>query len=318
MSRISSHPATRRARAGPVERSSVSPKIIFVGFVLSLIAAFFVAFYIYVRWVRYSPLATRHLTPEVASATRLDVEQAVVYQPFREHILALLEIGRENAEPRVKELERRTTLELSVDAREIILAEFPGDQWLILGGGLFVREGVLDQVAEMYSDEGIELKRVDDFLIHSSGVTFALASDGVLLLGSNRAIVASARAVHTSEKREFLEESGVALSSIGVSPTVAAPGAVRQAEVKILVGRTFPVEARYMASDGTKLNEKQVVDLVPQISPLLAKVALHAGETSGQAIELQGSLSREQFEETVAQFAKRVENTLFGTLNAKN
>lgn len=194
-----------------MERRSYSHRVVFIALALSLLAALGTALLIYQKYVKTTPKAASHLPAQVESALRLDVEQVVSYEPFRVHLLQVFETGREGPEPRVKHLERKTTLELGIDSREIVFARLPHDAWLILLGGVFRRDGVLDGAAALLRDEGEKFEVKGDLLVHANGHAFGVSDDGTLVLGSNEQVARDAlpaTEVSDSDYRAALQTEG--------------------------------------------------------------------------------------------------------------
>src|SRR5688500_1201740 len=69
---------------------------------------------IYFRLIRYERVVAPHVPRDAAFVVRLDVEQAIVYEPFRRHLLPLADRGRAPAsagparvlEPRLERIKR--------------------------------------------------------------------------------------------------------------------------------------------------------------------------------------------------------------------
>ncbi|HSC88539.1 MAG TPA: hypothetical protein VLC09_14755 [Polyangiaceae bacterium] len=187
--------------AAPVEErgGSLSFRVIWVGLALSVIGALCVAYYIYLRYVRFEPSAAHHVTEGAELVARIDVQQAVVYQPFRKHLLHLLEAGRTGPESRLLHVERKTTLELGVDTREVVLGVGEGNLWSIALGGLFRPDGVVTGVGRMLDDEKIEHRllaepeRLEVGPVGAERGVFGLADDGTLILAGSGSSFRSAR-----------------------------------------------------------------------------------------------------------------------------
>lgn len=226
-----------------MERRAISYRTVFWGLALSLLGACLGAAYIYERYVRYEPLAARHLPSDVLSVTHVNVEQAVVYEPFRKHLLSLLELGRVAPEPRVKHLERKTTLELGVDSRELVFAELPEEQWLLLLAGMFRRDGVIEGVATMLRDEGVASRKVRDCLLVGQRAAFTIAADGTLVLASSLRVAEQARRVRAVEGtyRARLPQPRGALIVLDRN---GGDEARASAWLEVAIGRPFPYRRR--------------------------------------------------------------------------
>jgi hypothetical protein len=152
---------------------------------------------IYFRLIRYERVAARHVPRDAALIVRLDVEQAIVYEPFRRHLLPLAERPRTPAqgtapvlEPRLDRLKRHTGIELAVDIRELVVALGPTPRdWLIVLGGKFPKQSVVKGLHTLFHEEGlpVELASGERRLTLAGGAAVGQAEDGVLLFASNNA-----------------------------------------------------------------------------------------------------------------------------------
>lgn len=176
------------------ERRSVSHRIVFVALAVSLAAAFFVALFIHERFVKYQPKAAFHLPKQVAAAWRLDAEPTLGFAAFERHLLPLVELARRGPEPRAKHLERKTTIELSVDCREIVFAELEDGGWLVLAAGLFRHDqDVTSGVLRLAQEEGVDAELVGELVVFEAGPAFSVAEDGTLILASRSELAQQAR-----------------------------------------------------------------------------------------------------------------------------
>ncbi|HMJ11893.1 MAG TPA: hypothetical protein VK524_10795, partial [Polyangiaceae bacterium] len=99
------------------ERKGLPYWVVASGFGALLALGIAVAVLIYFRLIRYERVAGYHLPQETTFAVRLDVEQAIVYEPFRRHLLPLANRGRGEQrtarvlEPRLDRIKRHTGIE---------------------------------------------------------------------------------------------------------------------------------------------------------------------------------------------------------------
>lgn len=165
------------------EKSSVSPRAVFAFLVGSLILSLGFGYFVYLRFIRYEPRAEAFLPVDAELSVSIDVEQGVVYEPFRRHFFELLEAGRVGRESRLKHFERKTTIELGVDTREFALALGPEDQFTVSVGGMFRKDGVVRGTARMFEEEGfrVEVAR-DERFVQVGGAVYFSAPEGVLLV----------------------------------------------------------------------------------------------------------------------------------------
>ncbi len=165
------------------ERSSVSPRAVFVFLVGSLILSFGFGYFVYLRFIRYEPRAETFLPADAELSVSIDVEQGVVYEPFRRHFFELLEAGRYGPESRLKHFERKTTIELGVDTRELAIALGPDEELSVSLGGMFRKDGVVRGTARMFEEEGLPVELApDERFVQVGGALYFSAPDGVLLL----------------------------------------------------------------------------------------------------------------------------------------
>jgi hypothetical protein len=159
------------------------------------------AYVAYVELLHYRRSAAEHLPASAVFAARLDVEQVLLFEPVRRHLLPLIEVlppapaqrDRAEQETRLARL-RAAGLNLGLDLREIVVATTADRGWLIVLGGLFPRTGMLDVVERMLHEENARgwARQGDRLELTSSGMALAQAADGTLILASGSATLAAA------------------------------------------------------------------------------------------------------------------------------
>jgi len=159
---------------------------------------------LYVRYVRYVRVAARHLPPEPVLIARVDVEQAIFYEPIRRHILPLFGGPGDSptqADARLSRIEARSRLRRA-DLREIVVARGADRaDWVVVLGGLFPRDSgklptaVADEPGWTLADDGT-------IAIHGTGVAVARADDGAIVVASSKAVIG--RALSSSDASERL------------------------------------------------------------------------------------------------------------------
>ncbi len=245
-------------------KRSVPYQVIFLAFAVTLAAAFYLALQIHARFARHRPVAVLHLPQEVTFATRLDVEQTVGFERFERVVLPLLERARPTAEPRAKHLERKTTIELAVDTREIVYAEVAGGHWLLLAGGLFRRdEDVLSGVLRMAQEQGLGARLEDQMVVLDRGPAFALADDGTLILASDSSLAKQARfADGQSSFKTLLLKPAAVLTWLsrpdGAAPQTgldATPAAYSRFWATVEAGARFPTYVEVVGPESPDLPE---------------------------------------------------------------
>lgn len=220
------------------ERQSVSfRRLAWLGALLLAVAAAG-AYVAYVELLQYRRSAAEHLPPNTMFAARLDVEQVMLFDPVRRHLLPLIEVlppapaGRDRAEhaaqTRLTRL-RSAGLNLGLDLRELVVATTADHGWLIALGGLFPEAGMVGAIERVLQEESVGgWQRLDDRLEFApSGAVLAQAADGTLLLASERSTLASALPPSARYRTLGLAREGAggaALAAATSPPWAAYPG----------------------------------------------------------------------------------------------
>jgi hypothetical protein len=289
------------------ERASVSPRVVFIGLGVSLVLSCLFALFVYYRFIRYQPIAERLLPQDAYLTVGISVEQGVVYQPFRDHFFPLLEMGREGPEPRLKHLERKTTLELGVDTRELAFAIGPGESWVIVLGGLFRKDGVLRGVSQMLEEEGrppVSKVSASEAQI-GPGAYFSLAYPGVLALGSSPSPILTSPVAEEGSSRQAVRVR-VFPSALGRDQAKRTPILVGD----VLLERDFPFVIRATADNRLALDSEsltaRLVEACVEDRPalVLALQKAHLEEGGGALV---GRLGRAGFDQLLAEMAAQLE-----------
>lgn len=226
-------------------RDGTSHGAVFAALAISIVLALGLAFYVYERYVRYVPRVAEHVPDDYAVALRLNVEQAVVYEPFRQHLLAMVEAKRASAPEggqrnvsRLDALRDATTIELGVDLRELGIVLDRRGRWLVLLGGHFRQDGVVGGIARVLQREGISVERREgpERLVHGSGAAFAVTKDGVLLLAQSEALLLETLPPN-ADHPAFAPAPALCLR-LGADD----PGHLGGAVLEILPGQTFETD----------------------------------------------------------------------------
>lgn len=159
-----------------------------------------VAVGLYLRFVRYERIAGRHVPANAVVVLRLDVEQALLYEPFRKHLLPLLggpSAPAPEGDARLARVERRVRLSRG-DLREVVVARGPaaGDWTLSLGGVFQSGPGTADLGRALSEVDALWAPSPDgSAIVHgATGVAVARAPDGVVVLGASVPLLAAALA----------------------------------------------------------------------------------------------------------------------------
>jgi len=292
-----------------VTRRSFSHRVIFSALAVSMVVAVGTALFIYERYVKTVPKAATHLPDGAAFALRLDVEQVVTYEPFRKYILPVFERGRKGPEPRAKHLERKTTVELGIDSRELALAVYPDERWLIALGGVFRRDGVLSGAREMLADEGLESTLAEGVLCRGAGPCFGVAEDGTFVVGSTKTLTQEGAAPGRSGSyRDLLQADGT-LAAIVVrpkksdSPWVESLTGRRDSPGRMVLrgGKPFVAEGFGLGAPLSGVGDAQVSGIIAVMS------AVSEGEHPGSSTK---ELSRPEFDSFVAGVGRLLESAI--------
>ncbi len=216
----------------PNERRSFSHRTVFAALAISLILAMGVAVYIYFRYIRYERVAARHVPPGAVAALRGDLEKVVLYEPFRAHLMKMLD-ERPSTAPdpssRVDRLKRHTGVEIGVDTRELVFVWGPSPlDWGMIIGGMFRAGAVVPGVERMMVEEGRPFARSQDgaVLVAPGGVAIAQASDGVVIIASSEARARASLPAGVEYQRLGLSQEGAggfAVSGDALRALVPAP-----------------------------------------------------------------------------------------------
>jgi hypothetical protein len=260
----------------PVHRSSSRKglpfrwvALVFVG-VLSIGLA--LGFAVYRTYVAYEPTTAHHVPPDATLVARFDLTHVMLYEPFRRSIFPLVDTGPGGAGRR----ERLSTRGIRVgsDVREVLLALGPQPrQWLLAVGGRLPRSQVDLVLASVLREEGRLIDvRSGVYLLPETGVAFAQAADGTLLIASSEPRLRSALA-HRSVTLPIAGASGgfwIAGSWLGDPPPVSSldgqlrAGSVVEVKANVRV-QSKPADAQAAA--------RALLERFAALDPALAEAA---------------------------------------------
>lgn len=177
--------------------------------------------------IHYERRAALHVPPNADVALRLDVEQVVMFDAVRRHLyplLARLPLEAPKSLPGVpppdwlRALREEEGVNLSRDLRELVMAGLPGDDWVVLLGGLFPHRDLLSKLELALRQSGVDgLERAGDVLVlRQSGAAFGQTADGLLVIASRREVLPSAAHVSSRSAELGLDERGG--GSFGLTP----------------------------------------------------------------------------------------------------
>ena len=192
----------------PARRRGIAPGWVLGALFLTFVGAFGAAFWIYARYVAFERHAARHLVDGARLAVRVDLEKIVLYAPFREQVLPLVQGPEEDPrlKPRLIRLRQHTGVELGVDVREIVYSrgERPGS-WALAVAGMFPKTGVVRGIHEVLTEEGAQSRfdAATERLYLGPSVVVQQAADRVVVFASDPESLASALA--PSDRYQALE-----------------------------------------------------------------------------------------------------------------
>jgi hypothetical protein len=228
--------SVRRARLVASVRRARSFKSVATGAVALGVVVLSVMFALYLRYVHYKRVASFHLPAGTALAVRVDVEQAIFYEPIRRHILPLFGgpgSSPSEADARLSRMEVRSRLKRG-DLREIVVGRgvAPGD-WVVVLGGIFPPTDS-DRLVTALSDEPgwasvDEGRRAEH---RTTGVTVSRATDGAVVIASSSGVLAASLPPSAAYEKVGLPPSGAggfalshaALAELAKWPHVLAAG----------------------------------------------------------------------------------------------
>lgn len=179
----------------------------------------------YRQLIYYERVAIHHVPAGASFALRVDLEQVVLFEPVRRHLLPLVdraELAEAGAQPppsRLVRLREQARLNLGLELREVVFARGRGGGWVLALGGLFGDEPLLPRLERVLrSEPGVHWRRDAGMLIlEPSRLALGQADDGVLLLASDAALLMEAL-------RPSAAHEAVGLSRRGAAALGALPG----------------------------------------------------------------------------------------------
>jgi hypothetical protein len=250
--------------------------------------------------VHYERRAALHLPVGTEVVVRLDLEQVVLFEPFRQHVLGSAKRWVTAAE--WTDLGDRLGVNLGMDLREILLAGQSGaagggPRWAMVVAGLFPKTGLLQTLGAWLketgrtacSNEGARL------VCPSYGLIAEQATDGSIVLAPDATVLAEALAPSTRHEALGLEPGNGAIE-LAWRPSTAAPsrlplpswlpGAAFASEMAALHGRVLleedaVVQLRLSAAPG--IDVQRLLSSTESVrQSLQALLALSGPEVMGE------------------------------------
>lgn len=254
-------PSREASVEAPGARRPVSARVLAIGSAAAAALLALGAFVAYRQLLHYERHAIEHVPAGAELALRVDLEQVVLFEPVRRHLLPLIdrarlsEAGVEPPPGRLQRL-RQAGLNLGLDLREVVFARVqPGDRWLLALGGIFGSGPLLPRIeATLRAEPGAQLRAEQARLIlEPSGMSLARADDGVLLIASDAALLERALPPSRAHEAVGLGTAGAAsfaalgswLDRLGPAPEAAsaAPPTLRRVTARLALGDPLELSA---------------------------------------------------------------------------
>lgn len=192
----------------------------------ALVAALLVlvAFVAYRELLYYERRAIEHVPAGAELALRVDLEQVVLFEPARRHLLPLLdrvplgEVAQGPTSSRLVRL-REAGVNLGLDLREVVFARLEGGAgWVLAFGGIFGGEPLLPRIERVLREEaGVRVSSErGGIILQPSGLALRQADDGILLVASDAALLERAASPSHAYEAVGLSPGGpAALGALG-------------------------------------------------------------------------------------------------------
>jgi hypothetical protein len=209
------------SRAGG-PRGAISARVLAFWSAAVAVLLLSVGFIAYRKLLHYERHAVEHVPAGSELALRLDLEQVVLFEPVRRHLLALVDRApltgappERGAPSRLLRLREQAALNLAFDLRELVFAREPAGGWVLALGGMFGTRALLDGIERVLNAEpGMQSSRAAGVLtLSGSGLVLAQAEDGVLLIASDAGVLA--RSLPASRADEALGVGGDGAGALG-------------------------------------------------------------------------------------------------------
>ncbi|MGC4088685.1 MAG: hypothetical protein QM756_12460 [Polyangiaceae bacterium] len=181
-------------------RRGRSFRVVSLVFVVLLGIGLAMGFVVYKKYVAYEPRVAAHVPATASAALRVDLTHVMFYEPFRRSIFPLADRFAQGGHSRRERLEEQG-IRVNSDVRELAVLFGPAQaDWALLVGGRLPRGSSASGLAAVLRSEGRAVDQEGDlFQLPPSGLAFAEASDGVLVLASSREALRLALPVGTPD-----------------------------------------------------------------------------------------------------------------------
>ena len=250
--------------APPSARQSSSFRVVAGGLLAVTLLAIVGMAFAYFKMLHYEPVAALHLPSDTRLAARVNLENVLLFEPVRKHVLPLMtELDKEPSRAKsslAKRLEQKTGVNLWMDLRELLVARGPSsDDWLLALGGIVPDVNLLSGLRDFLNEAGFQgwsLSMSGDALLHRpSGVAVGQAEDRIVLVASDIARLRSALPVSDVHRR------------LGLDPGPPASFAIAAKELHLIarspIAALSPIESRVteVTSFGGQINLDDAIRL---------------------------------------------------------
>jgi hypothetical protein len=242
-------------------RRARSFKSVAIGSVALAAVVLSVMFALYLRYVHYDRVAVRHLPPHTAIAVRVEVEQAIFYEPIRRHLLPLFGGPGESptqADARLARIEARSRLSRG-DLREIVFGRGEAQSdWVVVLGGIFPGESGPPRLVQALTDETGWTASPDGRRAEHgpTGTAVARASDGAVVIASSPRVLSSALPAAGEFEALGLPPTGAggfALSRAALSELVRWPWVLASGDLPAALSELAGVSGQFSPGDRIRL-----------------------------------------------------------------
>ncbi len=180
----------------------------------------------YVRLVQYERRAALHVPEGAPFAARLDLEQVVLFEPFRRHVLPVVRdlLAQQGG---LATLEEKTGIDLAMDLREVMFARAAREgHWVAGVGGLFPSDGVVSGLYEIVQEAKLPGCTFANERLSCPpyGVFVEQADDGIVVFSSDAQLLVQALAPSEHYERLGLGRNDAAGFGMDGSWLRALPG----------------------------------------------------------------------------------------------
>lgn len=156
----------------------------------------------YLQLIHYTRIAHRHIPREADGALRFDLQQVVLFEPFRKHILpAVAGTADASGHTRLHKLDSDIGINSALDVREIVIAHGPGEEdWTTIIGGLFPSGQMLAGIERVLREQPrLQLQKSRDgkaLFIDPWGLVLGQAGSGCLIVSTREELLRQALRPH--------------------------------------------------------------------------------------------------------------------------